>query len=82
MVAAELSAAVGARAVSFLIADFSGHALVRLGTVVPGRPSTRSTGAESADTVDLAGSRHGDVLRTSARVVDPVGTAGSGCWCR
>jgi serine phosphatase RsbU (regulator of sigma subunit) len=72
VVAAELSAAVGARRVSFLIADFSGHALVRLGTVVPGRASTRSAGSESADTVELAGTRHGDVLRTQRAVVDPV----------
>lgn len=72
VVAAELSAAVGAREVSFLIADFSGHSLVRLGTVVPGRATTRSAGTESADTLPLDGSRHGEVLRTQRAAVDAV----------
>ncbi|KQS73808.1 serine/threonine protein phosphatase [Modestobacter sp. Leaf380] len=64
VVAAELSAAVAARAVSFLIADFSGHSLVRLGTVTPRGSATRTTGTESADTVAIADSPHGEVLRT------------------
>ncbi|SDO19405.1 Serine phosphatase RsbU, regulator of sigma subunit [Klenkia soli] len=71
VVAAELSAAVAARAVSFLIADFSGHSLVRLGTVTPSGAATRTTGTESADTLDLAGSDHGEVLRTQRPLVTP-----------
>ena len=71
VVAAELSAALGARAVSFLIADFSGHALVRLGTVTPAGTATRRSGTDSADTVPLEGSDYGEVLRTQrAAVVD------------
>ncbi len=76
VVAAELSAAVAARAVSFLIADFSGHSLVRLGSVAPTGPATRTSGTDSADTVDLAGSDHGEVLRTQRPSVTP-GPAGT-----
>ncbi|MCW2584298.1 MAG: putative magnesium or manganese-dependent protein phosphatase [Klenkia sp.] len=71
VVAAELSAVVSARAVSFLIADFSGHALVRLGTVLPSTTTTRSSGVESAHTVPLEDSPHGEVLRTQQSRVLP-----------
>jgi serine phosphatase RsbU (regulator of sigma subunit) len=54
-VAAELEGRVGARAVSFLIADFSGRALVRFG---------RRQGVELADTVELEGTVYDRVLRT------------------
>ncbi len=88
VVAAELSATVAARAVSFLIADFSGHALVRLGTVTPWGPatqtsatqtsatrtsSTRTSATESADTVPLEGTVHGEVLRTQQVSVTDTG---------
>ena len=55
VVAEELAALVGARAVSFLIADFSGRALVRFGTPAHGIPGPRRQGAEQAQTVPLAG---------------------------
>ena len=64
VVAAELSAMTGARAVSFLISDFSGHSLVRLGTVTASGAEGRSLGLESAQTVPLEGTVYGDVLRT------------------
>jgi hypothetical protein len=52
------------RAVSFLIADFSGRALVRFGTPSPGVPDARRQGSEQAETVPLAGTVYGRVLRT------------------
>jgi hypothetical protein len=59
----ELAALVGARAVSFLIADFSGRALVRFGTPDPGVPDARRQGSEQAETVPLAGTVYDRVLR-------------------
>ena len=64
VVAEEFAALVGARAVSFLIADFSGRALVRFGTPAPGVPDARRQGAEQAETVPLAGTVYDRVLRT------------------
>ena len=55
---------VGAHAVSFLIADFSGRALVRFGTPAPGVPGARRQGTEQAQTVPLAGTVYEHVLRT------------------
>ena len=52
------------RAVSFLIADFSGRALVRFGTPSPGVPDARRQGSEQAETVPLAGTVYDRVLRT------------------
>ena len=64
-VAADLLAAtVEAHAVSFLIADFSGRALVRFGTSERGGPAARGQGTEQADTVPLAGTIYEHVLRT------------------
>ena len=63
-VADELAAMVGARAVSFLIADFSGRALVRLNTPARGVPGARRQGTEQAETVPLAGTVYDRVLRT------------------
>ena len=60
----EFTALVGARAVSFLIADFSGRALVRFGTAVPGNRGTRQQGSEQAETVPLAATVYDRVLRT------------------
>ena len=64
VVAEELAALVGARAVSFLIADFSGRALVRFGTPAHGIPGPRRQGPEQAQTVPLAGTVYERVLRT------------------
>jgi serine phosphatase RsbU (regulator of sigma subunit) len=64
VVADELAAMVGARTVSFLIADFSGRALVRLGTPAHGIPAARRRGAEQAETFPLPGTVYEHVLRT------------------
>ena len=64
VVADELAAIAGAHAVSFLIADFSGRALVRFGTPAHGRPGARQQGTEQAETVPLAGTVYDRVLRT------------------
>jgi len=54
---------LGAREVSFLIADFSGRALIRLGHA--GRVNaTRALGRETAERVPLEGSPHGRALTT------------------
>ena len=81
-VADELAVQTGATEVSFLIADFSGHALVRLSTAVRTPDGTRLRGPESAETLPLEGSVHGDVVRTQeadvtvtdrgARMIVPV----------
>jgi serine phosphatase RsbU (regulator of sigma subunit) len=81
-VAEELAVLSGASAVTFLIVDFSGHALVRLGPASGSVPAGRARGAELAETVPLDGTVHGRVLRTQqadvrradggARVLVPV----------
>jgi serine phosphatase RsbU (regulator of sigma subunit) len=63
-VAAELAVMVGAREVSFLIADFSGRALVRFGPSVAGNARERRQGAAHAETVELEGTVYDRVLRT------------------
>ena len=63
-VAAELAGMVGARAVSFLIADFSGRALVRFGPSEAGTARERRQGTAQAETVQLAGTVYDRVLRT------------------
>src|SRR3954453_19576738 len=58
-----LASALGARELSFLIADFSGQALIRLGHA--GNPAaTRAQGPETGQRVDLAGSPQGRALAT------------------
>src|SRR5690349_8698212 len=64
VVADELAAMVGAQAVSFLIADFSGRALVRFGPPARGGPAARRQGTEQAQTVSLSGTVYERVLRT------------------
>jgi len=64
VVADELAAMVGAQAVSFLIADFSGRALVRFGPPARGGPAARRHGTEQAQTVSLSGTVYERVLRT------------------
>lgn len=69
-VAEELARQSGARSVSFLVADFSGHALVRLGTATRAPEGARSQGAEHAETLPLQGTVHERVLRTQRAVID------------
>jgi serine phosphatase RsbU (regulator of sigma subunit) len=68
-VADELARLSGAQEVSFLIADFSGHALVRLGTATHPPEGARSQGKEHAETLPLEGTVHERVLRTQRAVV-------------
>ncbi len=63
-VAGELALMVGARAVSFLIADFSGRALVRFGPSVAGTAQERRQGTAHAEIVQLPGTVYDRVLRT------------------
>jgi serine phosphatase RsbU (regulator of sigma subunit) len=63
-VADQLAELTGATEVSFLIADFSGHALVRLGTATQAPDGARVQAAESAETLPLEGTVHATVLRT------------------
>ena len=70
VVADALKEMVGADQVGFLIADFSGDSLIRLGHSVDGA-ATRRAGGETADRVALAGTPQGDALRDqSVAMVD------------
>jgi serine phosphatase RsbU (regulator of sigma subunit) len=64
-----LGAALGASEVSFLIADFSGRALIRLGHVGT-IDATRAQGTEAAERVPLKGSPHGRALATQSVEVE------------
>jgi serine phosphatase RsbU (regulator of sigma subunit) len=64
-----LAIALGARDVSFLIADFSGHALIRLGHS-GSSAATRTQGDETAERVPLVDSPHGRALATQSVAVD------------
>jgi serine phosphatase RsbU (regulator of sigma subunit) len=63
---------VDARAVTLLIADFSGRAVVRLtsASLVEG---ARGHGAEQAETIPLAGTLYERVIRTQRADVAPIG---------
>jgi serine phosphatase RsbU (regulator of sigma subunit) len=85
VLATALAEAIGARDVSFLIADFSGRSLVRLGH--SGAEGVfRSAGKETAERVPLAGTPHGRALAAQkveviaedggARVFAPVTSRG------
>jgi serine phosphatase RsbU (regulator of sigma subunit) len=71
-VASALGEMVDAHAVSFLIADFSGRAVVRL-TSADRVEGARSHGVEQAETVPLEGTAYEEVLRTQRIDVQPVG---------
>jgi serine phosphatase RsbU (regulator of sigma subunit) len=58
-----LAGALGARELSFLIADFSGQALIRLGHSSSAE-ATRAQGRETGERVDLTGSPQGRALAT------------------
>lgn len=62
VLAAALAEAIGAREVSFLIADFSGRALIRLGHS-GGEGALRLQGSETAERVPLVGTPHGRALQ-------------------
>ena len=70
-----LADALGAREVAFLVVDFSGRALVRLGHA-GAAAATRTQGRETAERVALAGSPHGLALRNQAVEIE----AGDGEW--
>src|SRR5438034_8833535 len=65
VLAASLAEAVGAREVSFLIADFSGRSLIRLGHS-GGKGALRLQGQETAERVPLFGTPHGRALAAQA----------------
>src|SRR4029077_2547591 len=71
VLAAALAEAIGARDVSFLIADFSGRSLIRLGHS-GGRG--RLQGKETAERVPLVGTPHGRAL--AAQAVEGIGEDG------
>jgi serine phosphatase RsbU (regulator of sigma subunit) len=70
-VAASLGDMVAARSVSFLIADFSGRAVVRL-TATGDVAGARSHGVEQAETLPLRGTVYERVMRTQHADVTPV----------
>jgi hypothetical protein len=75
VVAAALKDMVGAEHVSFLIADFSGEALIRL-SHASAAPASRRSGSESADRIALAGTPQGRaLLRQEVEVVEDAGGA-------
>lgn len=93
VVAERLALMLGAVDVGFLIADFSGHAVVRFVQADAGAAQEgRRLGSEGAETVTLADTVYGRVLRTQqtdvapqgegARLITPVTDRGtpSGCW--
>ena len=65
-----LASELDARDVSFLIADFSGHALVRLGHA-NSSAATRTQGDETAERVSLVDGSPGRALATQSLVVEP-----------
>src|ERR1044072_5133172 len=66
-----LASELDAREVSFLIADFSGHALIRLAHCGDSA-ATRTQGDETAVQVPLAGSSPGRALASQRVVVEPA----------
>ena len=74
-VAEALTEVVGAEEVSFLIADFSGDSLIRLGRSTAGTATGR-TGDEPGERVALSGTPHGRAL--AAQAVQVVSDAGGG----
>lgn len=73
--AERLAGTLGARELSFLIADFSGHSLIRLGHT-GSAAATREQGRETAERVPLSGSPHGRVLERQ-RVEQETGADGT-----
>jgi serine phosphatase RsbU (regulator of sigma subunit) len=71
-VAAALGEMLGARTAALLVADFSGRAVVRL-TSADRVTGARSHGVEQAETLQLAGSRFEQVLRTQRPDIEELG---------
>jgi hypothetical protein len=71
-VADQLAVLSEATEVSFLIADFSGHALVRLSTSTHTPEGSRTHGPEGAETLPLEGTEYAQVLRTQQALVETV----------
>jgi serine phosphatase RsbU (regulator of sigma subunit) len=71
VVAAELGRMVDARAVTMLVTDFSGRAVVRLTSAALVEGSRRQ-GSEQAETVPLPGTLYERVLRTQQADVAPI----------
>jgi serine phosphatase RsbU (regulator of sigma subunit) len=69
VLAERLTDALGASAVSFLVADFSGRALVRLGHA-GSEAAGRTQGRETAERVPLAGSPHGRALESQTLEIE------------
>ena len=69
VLAEQLAVALDASEVSFLIADFSGRSLVRLGHA-GSAAAGRTQGRETAERVSLAGSPQGHALETQALIVE------------
>lgn len=67
-----LEEALGAYDVSFLVVDFSGRALIRLGHA-PARSGVRAQGRETAERVPLEGGAHGRALRDQTVDVELLG---------
>jgi serine phosphatase RsbU (regulator of sigma subunit) len=76
VLAAALAEAIGAREVSFLIADFSGRSLIRLGHS-GGKGALRLQGKETAEQVPLVGTPQGRAL--AAQAVEVIVEDG-GAW--
>ncbi len=77
VLATELARAIGAREVSFLIADFSGRSLIRLGHS-GGKGALRLQGEETAERVPLVGTPHGQALAAQAvQVIVDEGNGGA-----
>ena len=72
VVATELGRMVDARAVTLLIADFSGRAVVRL-TSAELVEGARGHGVEQAETIPLTGTLYERVLRTQRADVEAIG---------
>jgi hypothetical protein len=74
VVAAALTDALGARDVSFLIADYSGRALIRLSHVRRDESDNEDISRERSHSVPLAGTPHGRALaEQEVQVVPDVG---------
>ena len=71
-----LADGLGASEFAFLVVDFSGRALIRLGHAGAGAgagAATRTQGRETAERVSLAGSPHGHALRKQALEIEQDG---------
>ncbi|SDC11558.1 Stage II sporulation protein E (SpoIIE) [Geodermatophilus telluris] len=67
-----LAEELGARELTFLIADFSGRAVVRLRTGTAGAEGSRNQAGVQAETVPMAGTVYERVLRTQQVDVEPL----------